>query len=239
MKVRLHKSSDRGLAAYGWLVSRFSFSFANYFNPERMEFGSLRVLNDDIIAPDNGFDTHHHDNMEIITIVLEGTLTHRDSLGTVGIVEPGDVQIMSAGTGIEHSEYNLDLESYLKLFQIWITPEHLALNPRYGQKNFPAADRHNKLQALVTPDGADGSLQIFQHAWLHRIDLDEGQDLTYNLHSEKHGLFILNIDGQITAAGETLNNRDSIEISETTAPIHIAAKSGSQILLIEVPVVFP
>lgn len=236
MQTLLHRSADRGLSALGWLVSRFSFSFARYFNPDRLGFGRLLVLNDDLVAPERGFSTHHHDNMEIITIVMEGELTHEDSTGGKGVIRPGEVQIMSAGTGIEHSEYNHHAETYLKLFQIWIEPEQLSLKPRYDQKAFSPADRENQWQLIVSPDAAQGSLKIFQQAWLSLANLTTGNNLPYQLHRPKNGLFIFLIEGEIQVAGHTLHNRDSLEISGVKAPLHFEAFQDSQILLIEVPI---
>lgn len=236
MQTHLHRSADRGLSALGWLVSRFSFSFARYFNPDRLGFGRLLVLNDDLVAPESGFSTHHHDNMEIITIVTEGELTHEDSTGSKGVIHPGEVQIMSAGTGIEHSEYNHHPDTYLKLFQIWIEPEQLSLNPRYDQKTFTSENRQNKWQVIVSPDAAEGSLKIFQQAWLSITNLTSGNKLPYQLHRPGNGLFIFLIEGEVHVAGQTLHNRDSLEITGELAPLHFEATQDSQILLIEVPV---
>ncbi len=235
MKINLHHSTDRGLSALGWLVSRFSFSFSRYWNPDRLGFGRLLVLNDDLIAPSTGFDTHHHDDMEIVTIVTSGELAHKDNTGAEGIVHPGEVQIMSAGTGIEHSEHNPSTENYLKLFQLWILPEKGGLPPRYDQKTFSPADRQNKLQLIVSPDASDNSLKIFQQAWLTLCDLDTNQEIVYKLHNPKSGLFIFVIDGNLESEGQKISKGDSLELSEIDAAITIRAEQNSQLLFIEVP----
>lgn len=235
MKINIHRSADRGLSALGWLVSRFSFSFSRYWNPDRLGFGRLLVLNDDLIAPSTGFDTHHHDDMEIITIVTEGELAHKDNTGAEGLIRPGEVQIMSAGTGIEHSEHNPSSENYLKLLQIWILPEKGGLPPRYEQKAFSPHDRYNKLQQVVSPDANNGSLKIFQQAWLSLCDLDAGKEISYEIHNPNSGLFIFVIDGELQSADQQILKGDSLELSEISAPVKIIAKQNSQLLFIEVP----
>lgn len=235
MNINLHRSADRGLNASGWLVSRFSFSFSRYWNPDRLGFGRLLVLNDDLIAPSMGFDTHHHDDMEIITIVTEGELAHQDNTGGQGLIRPGEIQIMSAGTGIEHSEHNPSSENYLKLFQLWILPEKGGLPPRYEQKAFDPADRQNKLQLIVSPDASNDSLKIFQQAWLSLCDLDAGKEIAYELHNPQSGLFIFVIDGDLQAADQKISKGDSLELSEISKPVKLQAKQNSQLLFIEVP----
>lgn len=235
MKINLHRSADRGLNASGWLVSRFSFSFSRYWNPDRLGFGRLLVLNDDLIAPSMGFDTHHHDDMEIVTIVTEGELAHQDNTGGQGLIRPGEVQIMSAGTGIEHSEHNPSSENYLKLFQLWILPEKGGLPPRYEQKAFDSADRHNKLQLIVSPDASNNSLKIFQQAWLSLCDLEANQEITYQLHNPASGLFIFVIEGDLQSADQKFSKGDSLELSEISEPVKLQAKQNSQLLFIEVP----
>lgn len=235
MKSNLHRSSDRGLSALGWLVSRFSFSFSRYWNPDRLGFGRLLVLNDDLIAPSTGFDTHHHDDMEIVTIVTEGELAHKDNTGAEGIIRPGEVQIMSAGTGIEHSEHNPSSENYLKLFQLWILPEKGGLPPRYEQKAFDQTDRQNKLQLIVSPDASENSLKIFQQAWLSLCDLEANKQITYELHNSQSGLFIFVIEGELQSLNLQISKGDSLELSEINGPVQLKAVQNSQLLFIEVP----
>ena len=237
MKTIIHKAEDRGFANHGWLQANHSFSFANWYNPEKVHFGALRVLNDDIIAPKMGFGTHPHDNMEIITIPLKGVLKHRDNMGDDWIpVIPGEVQVMSAGTGVQHSEINGSVDEYLSLFQIWIIPEERSVKPRYDQKAFNSEDRQGKLQTLVTSfkDEDSESLKIHQDAKLSRIDLKGGESFTYELKSENHGVYIMTISGNINVDQNTLETRDAIGISETNS-FNIDAKEGSELLFIEVP----
>jgi redox-sensitive bicupin YhaK (pirin superfamily) len=239
MKTIIHKAEDRGFANHGWLQANHSFSFASWYNPEKVHFGALRVLNDDIIAPKMGFGTHPHDNMEIITIPLKGVLKHRDNMGDDWIpVVPGEVQVMSAGTGVQHSEINGSVDEYLSLFQIWIIPDKRSVQPRYDQKTFSAEDRNGKLQTLVTSfkDGDDNSLKIHQDARLSRIDLKGGESFTYDLKSKDHGVYVMNISGGVSIADTQLNSRDALGISET-ADFGINATEDSELLFIEVPMI--
>ena len=195
MKTIIHRATSRGFANHGWLQANHSFSFANYYNSEKMNFGALRVLNDDVIAPKMGFGTHPHNNMEIITIPLKGVLKHRDNMHDKWQpVVPGEVQVMSAGTGVQHSEINGSVDEHLSLFQIWIMPNKQSVEPRYDQKTFNESDRKNKLQTLVTSIEEDfkGSLKIHQDAKISRIDLDKDQIFKYELKSENHGRYQLN-----------------------------------------------
>lgn len=240
MKTIVHKSDSRGFANHGWLQANHSFSFASYHNPEKVHFGALRVLNDDIIAPKMGFGTHPHDNMEIITIPLKGVLKHRDSMHNEWqAVLPGEVQVMSAGTGVQHSEINGSAEEHLGLFQIWVFPDKQNVAPRYGQKVFDAEERKNKLQTLVTSidEEHEGSLKIHQDAVLSRIDLDKGQTFNYKLKSDKHGVYVMNIFGEFLVDEKTLETRDAIGVSETS-DFNIETKEDSSILFIEVPMEF-
>jgi hypothetical protein len=237
MKTILHKAEDRGFANHGWLQANHSFSFANYFDKDKIQFGALRVLNDDVIAPKMGFGTHPHDNMEIITIPLSGELKHRDSMHNEWqSVHPGEVQIMSAGKGIQHSEINGSEKDYLSLFQIWIIPNKQNVTPRYDQNYFDNEDRKNKLQVLVTSidDNDIESLKIHQDAIISRIDLDKEKSFNYQLKSNNHGVYLMTIYGEIIIEDETLQTRDAIGISETEA-FKINAKTESSILFIEVP----
>lgn len=237
MKTVIHKSKDRGHADHGWLQANHSFSFANYFDKNKIQFGALRVLNDDTIAPKMGFGTHPHDNMEIITIPLSGVLKHRDNIHQDWqSVHPGEVQVMSAGTGVQHSEINGSDSDPLSLFQIWIIPNQRNVVPQYGQKLFSPEDRKNKLQILVTPfeDIHEGSLKIYQDAILSRIHLDEDTSFEYHLKSELHGVYLMLIDGEIIIGQENLKTRDAIGISETNT-FSIKATKTSEVLFIEVP----
>ncbi|MBT8395087.1 MAG: pirin family protein [Flavobacteriaceae bacterium] len=239
MKTILHKADERGFANHGWLQASHSFSFASYYDPEKVQFGALRVLNDDIIAPKMGFGTHPHDNMEIITIPLKGVLKHRDNMHDKWQpVNPGEVQIMSAGTGIQHSEINGSNEEYLSLFQIWIVPFEKDVAPRYDQKYFDQSDRKNKLQVLVTSltDDHDGSLKIHQNAKLSRIDMDANKSFTYDLMNKNNGVYVMNISGEIQIDKENSKSRDAIGVSETDQ-FSVNAKEDSQLLFIEVPMI--
>lgn len=239
MKTQVHRASDRGFANYGWLQANYSFSFANFFNPEKIHFGALRVLNDDLVAPKMGFGTHPHDNMEIITIPMKGELKHRDSMHNEWqSVHPGEVQVMSAGTGISHSEINGSTDEHLSLFQIWIMPEAQNLEPRYDQKTFDASGRQNKLQTLVTSfnDSNPETLKINQDARLSRADLDADKSLDYSTLSGSHGVYVLVMSGEVEIEGVVLNSRDAIGISETGG-FKIDAKDDSEILFIEVPMI--
>lgn len=237
MKTIIHKAGDRGFANHGWLQANHSFSFANYFDKDKIQFGALRVLNDDIIAPNMGFGAHPHDNMEIITIPLSGVLKHRDNMGGEWIpVVPGEVQIMSAGTGVQHSEINGSSNEHLSLFQIWIIPNKRNVSPRYDQKTFEAEGRNNKLQTLVTSmdENHEGSLKIHQDVIISRIDLEKGQHFEYELKSENHGVYVMTIYGNHEINENTLQTRDSIGISQTNH-FKINAKEDSGLLFIEVP----
>jgi len=240
MKTIIHKADSRGFANHGWLHATHSFSFANYYNREKMHFGALRVLNDDIIAPKMGFGTHPHNNMEIITIPLKGVLKHRDNMHAEWQpVVPGEVQVMSAGTGVQHSEINGSANEHLNLFQIWIIPNQQDIKPRYDQKKFKAENRKNQLQTLVTSinDSDAESLKIHQDAVLSRIDLDEGKTFEYQLKSEDHGVYVMTIHGDISIDGKQLKTRDAIGISETGS-FEVRANEDSGILFIEVPMNF-
>lgn len=230
----VHKASERGVAEHGWLHSRFSFSFANWYNPSKMGFGVLRVINDDVIDADSGFDLHPHDNMEIVTIVMEGAVTHGDSMGNEGDILAGEVQVMSAGTGVVHSEHNNSLEDELKLFQIWILPKERGIEPRYDQKSFGPTWKQNTLRLLVSPDGREDSLSIHQDAFIYRGALIEGRTQDYALYDTKHGVYILVVDGSLTVDGHILNARDAIGITESHG-VAIVADTTSRYLLFEVP----
>jgi redox-sensitive bicupin YhaK (pirin superfamily) len=234
MKKIIHKADSRGYFDHGWLKTHHSFSFGSWYDPNRMGFGKLRVLNDDIVAPKQGFGTHPHDNMEIVSIPLKGELAHKDSTGHEEVIRPNDVQVMSAGTGIRHSEYNYSDAKSVNFLQIWILPDGRGHEPRYDQKSFNPAERKNKFQAVVTPNKENGSLWLNQDAYFSLVDIDEGNSLEYSLHAKGNGVYFFVIDGDIKVADEKLGKRDGIGIWETNK-ISIQAISTSQILLIEVP----
>ena len=241
MKKIIQRANERGTANHGWLKANFSFSFANYYNPKKVNFGALRVLNDDIIEPAMGFGKHPHDNMEIITIPLEGALKHRDSMSDKWLtLETGEVQIMSAGSGLMHSEMNNSKIKHLNLFQIWILPNKNEVMPRYDQKKFDASDRNNKLQVLVSSidkNEVNESLKIHQDAQISRIDLNENTEFNYKLKSESHGVFVMVIRGEIIIDNEVLTKRDTVEISQTKI-VNLKAKKNSELLFIQVPMLF-
>jgi quercetin 2,3-dioxygenase len=234
MTTHIFPSSSRGKAEHGWLHSRFSYSFAEYYNPNRMGFGMLRVLNDDIVEPGEGFGMHPHNNMEIITIPLSGSLEHRDNMGNGSIIHSGEVQVMSAGTGIMHSEFNPSKTEKVNLFQIWIIPNKKNVVPRYDQKEFDLSKRMNTLQLLVAPEGYDGSLFIYQDAFISIGRFDLGFVNKYKIKKEGNGLFIMVISGTVEIDGKVLESRDAAEISNTRE-IDIKALGFSEMLLIEVP----
>lgn len=234
MKKIFHSASSRGEANHGWLDAKHSFSFANYFNPERIQFGALRVLNDDIIAPGMGFGTHPHDNMEIITIPLEGALEHKDSMDNVGVIEADEIQVMSAGTGVYHSEYNRNKDQAVSLLQIWVFPNEQNVKPRYDQKNIKDLKKVNALYPVVTPDPEAPGMWIHQDAWFHMGDFDTTTELEYDLHKKGNGVYAFLIEGTAEIAGETLKKRDALGVWDTDG-FSLKANPHSRILLIEVP----
>lgn len=204
MSSILHKADSRGLADHGWLVSRHTFSFADYHNPQRMNFGLLRVLNDDIVKPAMGFGTHPHENMEIVSIPLSGSLRHQDSLGNRHQITVGEVQIMSAGSGLTHSEYNNSDQQEVNFLQIWIYPEKEDIPPRYGQKRFEKADRHNRFQTLVSPEQNSAAIWINQKAWFSMADLVPGTSIHYARKRQENGLYFFVIDGSVEIEAQRL-----------------------------------
>jgi redox-sensitive bicupin YhaK (pirin superfamily) len=230
----LHKAETRGKADLGWLKTKYSFSFANYYNPDRMNFGVLRVLNDDFIAAGMGFGTHPHDNMEIITIPLDGVVEHKDSMGNSGTITAGEVQVMSAGTGIYHSEFNHHKDQDLRLFQIWIFPNKANVTPRYDQITLPKAEK-NSLQQILSPNANDAGVWIHQDAWFHLGTLDEKFQTTYTLKKpETNGVYAFIIEGDVTINDQKLNARDGYGLWNVSE-IKITADSSSRLLLMEVP----
>ena len=233
MKTIIHRAGSRGHSNYDWLDTHYTFSFASYYDASRIHFGALRVFNDDHIEGGGGFDRHPHDNMEITTIILEGILEHKDSMGHTQQIRSGEVQVMSAGTGIFHSEYNADPEIPVNLFQIWVFPAVKNLTPRYDQKAFDPAERVNQWQTLVAPD-EPGALMLNQRTWFSRISLSAEKDTSYTLHDKSHGVYVFIVEGTADVASAILENRDGIGISEASE-IKIKANKDSDILLIEVP----
>ena len=235
--IILHKSNTRGHANHGWLNAHHSFSFANYQDPQRIHFGALRVLNDDVVAPGMGFGAHPHDNMEIVTIPLRGALEHKDSTGRNEVIRTNDVQIMSAGSGLRHSEYNASKTEDVNLLQIWVFPKQKNIEPRYEQKTFKPADRINKFQTVVSPVTAEGGVWINQDAWFSIAEIEEGKSLQYDLHQSGNGVYFFVIEGSAEIAGQQADKRDAIGITDNTS-ITVKAKTGTSLLAIEVPMQF-
>ena len=235
MKTVLHTAASRGHANHGWLDSYHSFSFAGYYDPQRIHFGALRVLNDDTVAGGMGFSAHPHDNMEIISIPTYGELEHKDSMGNTQVIKQGDVQVMSAGTGIQHSEKNKNSNQEVKFFQVWIFPAKKNIAPRYDQQHFPDESRHNTLLTVVSPLGStDGGVQINQDAWFSLGKLDKDYTTQYNLKKAGNGVYALVIEGEVTIDGIHLSRRDGLGITETNQ-LSITANSAAEILLMEIP----
>lgn len=233
MKKIIHKANSRGNADFGWLNSYHTFSFGHYYNPERMHFGALRVLNDDTVKGGMGFSKHPHDNMEIISIPLSGDLHHKDTTGRDEIIREHDVQIMSAGSGIAHSETNANHNKEVKFLQIWVFPKVKDIEPRYQQKSFKPQDRLNQVLTVVAPDD-ENAVWINQDAWFSLANLEAGIEKTYQIKRKENGLYAFVIGGQVTINGENLDLRDGLGIWETET-IHITANSNAEILLIDVP----
>ena len=231
-----YKADTRGYVEIDWLKSHHTFSFASYHNPDRMSFGLMRVLNDDYVNPSSGFDTHSHQNMEIITIPLEGSVFHQDHLGNRSTIRKGEVQIMSAGTGIMHSEHNPSSTEVLNLFQIWIFPKEKQIMPRYGQKAFEEKDRINQLQCVVSPDERDGSLWINQDAFIYLSQIEKGRVLDYQLQNIMHGVYVMVIRGEVKVGNKILQSRDAIGVWNAS-DVEIQANQASEIVLFEVPMI--
>ena len=236
MKTLIHRAENRGHANHGWLNAKHSFSFANWYDPTKIHFGALRVLNDDEVAQGMGFGKHPHDNMEIITLVQEGSLEHKDSMGNGSIMKPNDVQVMSAGTGVFHSEMNPDKNNPVKLFQIWVFPDKGNVTPRYDQKTFLPEHRKNKWQEIIKPDTQQEGDAIFIHqqAWFNLTDLDAGNEIKYNSKKTGNGAYVFVIEGDVEVVGEKLKRRDAIGISEYN-DFNIKASSNARILVMDLP----
>ena len=234
MKTILHKSASRGHANHGWLDTHHTFSFANYYNPERVHFGALRVLNDDRIAAGEGFGTHPHDNMEIVSIPLYGDLEHKDSMGNHGVISTGEIQVMSAGTGVFHSEFNKNKDKEAQFLQIWILPNKKNVTPRYDQISIADIAKQDELYQILSPDLNDQGVWIHQDAWFHLGELSEGWKGSYKLKGEKTGVYFFVIEGNVTVAGQMLNLRDGLGVTDTEE-IEITADSQAKLLVMEVP----
>ena len=234
MKKITHKANERGHANHGWLNAYHSFSFGSWYNPEKIQFGMLRVLNDDTIAAGMGFGTHPHDNMEIITIPLEGDLAHKDSMGNGTTIKTGDIQVMSAGTGIQHSEFNPNNNQQTKLFQIWLFPKYRNVKPRYQQITLDKSLEKNNFAQILSPNPDDSGVWIHQDAWFYLSDFDYGFFKKLNLKKEGNGFYVMNIEGEIEVNGERLERRDAIGIWETNE-IEIKANSHAKFLVMEIP----
>jgi quercetin 2,3-dioxygenase len=234
MNTVLHKAATRGHANHGWLNSYHTFSFANYYDPTRIHFGALRVLNDDSVEGGKGFGTHPHDNMEIISIPLRGDLEHKDSMNNVGIIRQNDVQIMSAGTGIHHSEYNKNPDQKVEFLQIWVFPKIRNIEPRYDQRTFNPEDRLNKLQVIVSPDKEGGSVLINQDAWFYLGNLKKGFHTDYTLNKSGNGVYIFVLEGEIHVGAHVLTRRDGLGVWDFDK-VTIDASTDAEVLLMEVP----
>lgn len=237
MNAVYHAAASRGHVQFSWLNTYHTFSFGNYYNPERIHFGMLRVLNDDVIDSGMGFGKHPHDNMEIITIPLSGDLEHKDSMGNVAIIKHGDIQVMSAGTGIYHSEYNKNNDRRVKFLQIWVFPNRKNVMPRYDQITLNIADRKNKLQQVLSPNADDEGVWIYQNAWFHLGNFDKGVSTNYNIKAKGNGVYAFILKGDVTINDQALTTRDGFGIWDIDS-LTIKADSDAEILLMEVPMKF-
>lgn len=230
----LHTADSRGHADHGWLNAYHSFSFASWYNPDRVQFGMLRVLNDDTVAAGMGFGTHPHDNMEIITIPLEGDLAHKDSMGNAATIKTGDVQVMSAGTGIQHSEFNPNHDQHTKLFQIWLFPKYRNVEPRYQQITLDKALQKNDFAQILSPNPDDAGVWIHQDAWFYLSDFDAGFSKKLALKKEGNGFYVMNIEGEIEIGGQKLKKRDALGLWDVPE-IEIKANTAAKFLVMEIP----
>ena len=237
MRVVVDKAQSRGYANHGWLKSHHTFSFANYHNPERMNFGVLRVLNDDIVESGMGFGTHPHRDMEIISIPLEGDLEHKDSMGTTAVIRKGEIQVMSAGTGVMHSEYNKNVDELVKFLQIWVIPNKMGVQPRYDQISIKESAKPNDFQQILSPNADDEGVWIHQDAWFNLADFDKGVSKKYELHKKGNGVYVFILSGKAKIGDIELSERDGLGI-EDTDNFTLEALEKSEILLMEVPMNF-
>ncbi len=234
MNTVIHKSNTRGHANHGWLDSHHTFSFANYHNPERMNFGVLRVLNDDRVAAGTGFGTHPHDNMEIVSIPLDGDLEHKDSMGNTAVIRSGDVQVLSAGTGINHSEYNMNKDQEVKFLQIWVFPKTRGVQPRYDQVSIRDIEKDNAFYQVLSPNPDDQGVWVHQDAWFHIGKFEAGKSDTYTLKKESNGIYAFVLEGEVEIGENTLELRDGMGIWDTNE-IEVKASKNARVLLMEVP----
>ena len=234
MKTVYHKADTRGFANHGWLKSHHIFSFANYYNPERMSFGVLRVLNDDQVASGMGFGTHPHRDMEIISIPLEGDLEHKDSMGTTAVIRNGEIQVMSAGTGVQHSEYNRNKDGLVKFLQIWVIPNKMNVTPRYDQISIKENEKINDFQQILSPNPYDEGVWIHQNAWFNLAKFEKGNAKEYRIHDAKNGVYVFVLKGSAKIDEQTLGTRDGFGIWETES-FTLEALEDSEVLLMEVP----
>lgn len=235
MEFTLHKAESRGFADHGWLKSAHTFSFANYYNPERIHFGVLRVLNDDYVAPGMGFGMHPHENMEIISIPLSGELEHKDSMGNISTIKKGDVQVMSAGTGINHSEYNPNEKEPVTFLQIWVIPNKKNVTPRYDQISLNIEDRNNKLQQILSPNPNNEGVWIHQNAWFNIGKFDINHKETYTLHNQNNGVYLFLLEGRLSVNGQELTKRDGLGIRKANEINLNSLENNTEVLLMEVP----
>ena len=234
MKTVLHKADTRGHANHGWLNSHHSFSFANYYNPERVHFGKLRVLNDDTVAPGRGFGTHPHDNMEIISIPMSGDLEHKDSMGTTAVIKEGEIQVMSAGTGVFHSEYNKNSDKEVKFLQIWVFPDQKNVTPRYDQIQIADLLKPNTFSQILSPSQDDQGVWIHQNAWFHMGTFDKGTETSYEIKGANNGVYAFVLEGSVEIEGQSLSKRDGLGVWDTDN-LTVKADAGAKVLLMEVP----
>lgn len=238
MKTVYHKADTRGHANHGWLNSYHTFSFAGYQNPERMNFGVLRVLNDDTVSQGMGFGTHPHRDMEIISIPLEGDLEHKDSMGTTAVIKKGEIQVMSAGTGVQHSEYNKNKDEPVKFLQIWVFPREVGVKPRYDQQSIKHHENMNDFQQILSPDQNDAGVWIHQDAWFNLANFNKNNSKEYKLNKSSNGVYVFILSGSAKIADQILNSRDGLGIWDTQS-FNIEAVEDAEILLMEVPMELP
>ena len=234
MKTLFHPAAERGFADHGWLHAHHSFSFANWYDPAKVHFGMLRVLNDDIVEPGEGFGMHPHNDMEIITVILGGALEHRDNMGNGSIIRKGDVQVMSAGTGVMHSEFNPSSTEAVNLFQLWIFPREKRLTPRYDQKTFPTSGRDQAFQAVASGLGTEGALTIHQDAEISLAALAKDRPVTYALRRPGNGAYFMVISGEADIAGHPLGRRDAIGVWDTDEAV-VVPHADAELMVVEVP----
>ena len=234
MKTVLHKADTRGHANHGWLDSHHTFSFASYYNPERIQFGTLRVLNDDVVPPGRGFGTHPHDNMEIISIPLSGDLKHKDSMGNEAVIKEGDVQVMSAGTGIFHSEFNKNEDKEVRFLQIWLFPRERNVEPRYDQISIRDVEKKNAFYQVLSPNKDDQGVWVHQDAWFHLGNFDNGASDVYTIKKQGNGVYAFVLEGDVEINGQKLSKRDGLGVTETDK-FTLKAASDARVLLMEVP----